>query len=177
MSWEPVRWSTLAQENGVPVHPAMLFYEVVGSDPNYRTLPNGLSRPSWSMQDDEFEALVRVLRDFTATPNQLYVALWHGRGILEKHQPQVQLSFRDPDYILLKGSLDTVLQFLGYIESGLHYGQAPDLMWPEDRTWVFASDIDTFDSCVAGNQECIETVLAAPELEVLRTELTDVVCW
>ncbi len=176
-SWEPVRWSTLAQENGVDVYPAMLFYEVAGSGPDYRGFPKGISRPSWSLEGDEFEALIRTLRDFTATPDRLYFAMWNGRGILEDHEPKVQLSFRDADYVLLKGSLDTAMRFLGLIEDGLWYNQAPDLMWPEDRAWVFSSSIDSLDSCVAGSRECIDEVLAIPELEVLRTELTDVVSW
>ena len=174
---EPVRWSTLAQEKGVDVYPAMLFYEVAGCDPNYRALPKEIRRPYLSLENDEFEALVRALRDFTATPDQLYVAMWTGRGILEDHKPKVQLSFRDADYVLLKGSLDSVMQFLGWIEDDLWYAQAPDLMWPEDRAWVFSSDIDSLDSCVAGSRDCIDAVLAIPELEVLQTELTDVVSW
>ena len=153
-SWEPVRWSTLARENGKAVHPAMTFKEVVGEYAYYLTRPGKIHRPHLSMESDEFGPLVEVLKRHTTTPDQLYVAIWDGRSDFEGEnarrlygwlarwrikKAKVQLSYRGKaDYILLKGSLDDVMLFFGKIGKWW-YEMPPDIMWPEDRAWCFSS--------------------------------------
>ena len=183
MSWEPVRWSELAQANNRPVHPEMSFREVAGLERDEHRW--GLREPDLSMDDVECSALMNVLRRFTTTPERCYFAVWDGYGGLEQlfgklagfriGRAKVQLSFRGPDYFLCSGPLEAVMDFQGSIGSDWWFGQAPDVWWPEDRAWCVSSDIDADVTCLAGSRGCIEAVLDTPELEALPTQLTHVV--
>ena len=65
------------------------------------------------------------------------------------------------------------MDFYGKVNEEL-WGQPPNFWWPEDRAWCVASDIDSYDTFVAGSQSCIEAVLGSPDIEVLPIGLTDV---
>jgi hypothetical protein len=45
--------------------------------------------------------------------------------------------------------------------------QSPNIWWPEDRAWCVATEIDSFDTYVGGNEACIERILACRGLEAL----------
>ena len=166
-SWEPVRWADIAQERNIPIHPGMTYEEIAGSRDG---------APRDHLQADEYETLLPILKQHTTTPDSIYVAIWNGRNTLDNHEPRVQLSFRDADYVLLHGTLDDSIQFLTGLWEEM-YSNAPDVMWPEDRAWVYGSDIDSNDTCIAASQACIAAILAIPTLETLRTDLTDRVIW
>lgn len=187
MSWEPVRWSELARANNRDVHPEMGFLGVAGLEMDEHR--RGLREPFRWMDRVECSALMSVLGRFTTTPERCYFAVWHGYGgfLDEEHverlvgkpaalrigKAKVQLSFRGPDYLLLSGPLEAVMDFHGWI-GGMWFEQTPDIWWPEDRAWCVSSDVDTMDTCLGGSQACIEAVLDAPELEVLPAQLTTV---
>ena len=186
-SWEPVRWSQLAQENNKAVHPAMTFREVANLAIGEHI--KGLAEPDRWLNKRECHALLDVLKQFTTTPERCYFAVWRGYGLFDGQHGRrlfgwqaeewvgkalVQLSRREADYILLRGPLDAMPDFHGWL-GDRWFGQTPDIWWPEDRAWCVSSDIDTLDTCVAGSQDCISAVLDAPELETFRTTLDDTV--
>ena len=71
------------------------------------------------------------------------------------------------DYLLFRGPIDAALTFT--VGESPFWGDSPNIWWPEDRAWCVATDIDLFDTYVAGSRECIDAVLSAPGLEALPT--------
>jgi hypothetical protein len=49
-------------------------------------------------------------------------------------------------------------------------GVAPQLLWPADRAWVVASEIDWDSTIVAGRRELIAAVLADPAFEAFEVD-------
>ncbi len=51
--------------------------------------------------------------------------------------------------------------------------QSPSLLWPQDRSWCLATEIDFDSTLVAGSQDLVETILAAPGLEAWPVQEAD----
>lgn len=50
----------------------------------------------------------------------------------------------------------------------LEVGHTPQLLWPEDHTWVVATEIDTDSTIVAGSRQLIASVLADGRFEAFE---------
>jgi len=50
---------------------------------------------------------------------------------------------------------------------------APSLIWPADRSWLVASEVDFDSTLVGGDRDLIQAILAAPELEAWEVEPDD----
>lgn len=50
---------------------------------------------------------------------------------------------------------------------------APNLIWPADRSWLVASEVDFDSTLVGGNAELIDTIVESPKLEAWQVEPTD----
>jgi hypothetical protein len=73
------RWSELAERNGRVVHPEMQLEHIVGAL-DINSVP-GLESPlEGNLPGEQLEALVEVLRTFTATPSVCWFAVWDGYG-------------------------------------------------------------------------------------------------
>jgi hypothetical protein len=49
---------------------------------------------------------------------------------------------------------------------------APNLIWPEDRSWLVVSEVDFDSTLVGGRGELVEAIVASPKLEVWQAEPT-----
>jgi hypothetical protein len=159
-SWdrlEAVRWSEVAERSGRQAHRLMQFGRIanIGDDPN--------SHPSWgqrpldgTLPTEVSDRLLPILGASTSTPHACWFCLWDGFGdINQRHYegvPRVVTPGRT--YLLLRGPIDTIRSF----------GQTPNIVWPEDRAWCLAIEIDLDSTYVGGSEECIERVLR-PALE------------
>ncbi len=200
MSWEPLSWTELAEQNGKAVHAEMVFDEIANLERQlYRSSepPPWLMPPFRQLRDDECQSLLSVLKGFTSTPERCYFCVWKGYGFPDGRlgralygllgswwrikQATVRLprlpgaGHRD-EYTMFSGPLESIMSFCGYV-GNTWWGQPPDVWWPEDRAWCVASDIDTLDTCVGGSHACIAAVLEHPGLETLPASLTDKVAW
>jgi hypothetical protein len=84
--------------------------------------------------------------------------VWHG--------PRLRLPGRD--YLLFSGPLSAALRTGHQLTATWFDPQSPNLLWPRDRSWCLASEIDFDSTLVAGSAPVIEAVLAAPGLEAWR---------
>lgn len=50
---------------------------------------------------------------------------------------------------------------------------APNLIWPADRTWFVASEVDFDSTLVGGSAELIEAIVGSPDLEAWKVKPTD----
>ena len=162
---EPVRWSTVATWTGRAAHPLMQFHRIANlswhESPTWGMLPSEGSLPPAGA-----EALVAILRTFTATPDRCYFGLWDGFGVPEllafATHPRLRLPHRD--YFLFAGPIDAV----PWLTLG-DFHQSPNLWWPEDRTWLVATDIDLYDTYVGASEKAVERIVAGAALEAFQT--------
>jgi len=107
-----------------------------------------------------------ILAKFTATPEQCYFCLWDGyfdpRSRLRRG-PLVDLLHRC--YALQYGSLTDSDVWEDLSAEGLLV--PPAFVWPADRSWCFASDVDPHWAGIGGSQAAIDALLSAPELDVV----------
>ncbi|WP_413768920.1 hypothetical protein [Rhodococcus pyridinivorans] len=54
---------------------------------------------------------------------------------------------------------------------------SPNLWWPQDRAWCVATNIDPMASYVGGSRQCIEAILASPDLEAFEVAAEMSVQW
>jgi hypothetical protein len=47
------------------------------------------------------------------------------------------------------------------------WAQSPSIVWPEDHSWVLATEIDFDSTLVAGTTKLIQELVQMPGLEVL----------
>jgi hypothetical protein len=98
---------------------------------------------------DHLRALVELLRTFTTTPSRA----------------------RDPS--LARGrALRSYFVFCGAIESATElefngWSQAPNLWWPDDRSWCVATEVDGYSTYVGGSAGCVEAIQDDQRLEAL----------
>lgn len=118
---------------------------------------------------------LRNLVRFTSTPQDCYFCLWEGYSDIPlppevKSGPLLVLPHRR--YAMLHGSLNDIDNW----EEDLGFGRPiapPAFVWPADRSWCFASDVDPHWAGIGGAQAAINAVVDDPELDVVATRPTE----
>lgn len=112
-----------------------------------------------NLDDRTLAAVLDVLGGHTATPDDACSCLWDGYGV-EKPGPRVRLPHRD--YLLFRGPLREARTWpLG---SGGH-APPPAAVWPADRAWFLAFDVDPDWAGVGGSRAAIDALLADDRLQ------------
>lgn len=190
--WTTVRWSDVAARTGRRTHPLMLWHELIGAEdpwnPRSDLWPDG-GPVRGDLDLEQLDALTRVLARHTGTPERCLFALWEGWGELNgsgailttgpsgTSSRALPRAFTDdewaaprfvlPDrsYLLLAGPLDATRALTEHRGTGVPGTRSPQLLWPEDRTWCVASEIDLDSTVVGGTRALLDAVLADPDLE------------
>jgi hypothetical protein len=185
-----VRWREVSAWSGVTLGPAAQFHTVA--------LPH--ARPEapapWSGQGPQegrlylpdADALCRILRDHTATPEECFFGLWAGYGfagvplVREGSPPAAPLPDPIPEAVR-RGPLVCLpgreyLLYCGPVEAmtataDLGRGQTANLAWPEDRAWCVGSEIDLAWSYVGGSKALIAQLVVEDRLEALPAQPDD----
>ena len=187
---EPIRWSDVAVAT-VPViygHASHRVFGISMSRPTqYRRLgddgwivepiggDNGLaplirSGDVWIYGSDEGSlppevapSLVGLLRRATGTPDSCWFGLWDGFGFLsETQRAGVSITAPHRRWLLYRGAVE---QLAGSFDDS-SFDQSANLVWPEDRSWCLATEIDGECTLVAGTGELISAIRDEPSLEV-----------
>lgn len=100
------------------------------------------------------------LAPFTSTPDDCYFCLWDGWPGVEELSPPTGpwVSIPHRRYLLFRGALSDLDAADEYV---------PALVWPADRSWCFAKDVDPHWAGIGGSQAAIDTLLAADDLDVV----------
>jgi hypothetical protein len=184
---EPVTWAEVAATTGRTVHALAQWHAVVDS-PDMANFgesrwPDG-SPSTGSLDEEALSPLCDVLAAHTTTPDDCFYGLWEGWGWIYGSPAIANLGSREPvaslftaqelasprlhlpsrDYLLLRGPMSGALALSCYGESWPAW-QSPNLLWPADRAWVLASEIDFNSTLVAGDTDLIADILACPALE------------
>ena len=59
---------------------------------------------------------------------------------------------------------------------GRSIGVSPQLWWPDDRSWIVATEIDLVSTYIAGSRELADELMADDQLEAIRVEPGHSVC-
>jgi hypothetical protein len=195
---QPVSWAEVAAKVGATPHREMQWEAIVGPpDPSGSRWPSG-DPLLGTMDIPTLDALCEVLAAHTVNPSDCFFGLctienWKDSfSTDELDQPYLQLPL-DRDHIVLAGPLATVEQITFDWGSGemsvtftsedgpppdpdpaeLRKRAAPNLIWPGDRSWLVASEVDYDSTLVGGPTKLIQTILDSPKLEAWEVEPTD----
>lgn len=167
----PISWSDLAARTGKTVHPLMQFGRLLSSDDLHGEVSSVLAPQHGHLPLREGRILAETMVGFTSTPGGCYFCVWEGNGFLDPDLyvgvPRVELPGRR--HLLFASSVQGVLAFLD--ETNLW--PSPALWWPADRSWCVSTEIDLFDTYVAGSPACVEGILADPRLEAFQVSIDD----
>lgn len=84
--------------------------------------------------------------------------------------PRLELPHRA--YLLFRGPLGAVLPWCCTGPQG-RWGQTPNLLWPTDRTWCVATEIDLDSTVVGGPHALVDAICAHPDLEAFEVGESD----
>jgi hypothetical protein len=143
-----------------------------------------------SLESEPLTVLADVLSGFTR--GWCYFALWEGFGwmrgspgisLSDGHRvppafppdvisgPRLHLPHRD--YLLFRGQLADLLNLGWTYAGGTEDLQSPNLMWPADKSWFVATEIDYDSTLVGGSEELVDALLGTEGLEVWRVDVSD----
>jgi hypothetical protein len=150
------------------------------------------------MEFEELDRLCGVLAEFTVDPEECFFGLCMiNHGLIldtlsadEARQAQLELPL-GRDHLVLRGPLRAVEQIRavdppsaawivaaepGGVEPSPPgaedpwWREAPNLIWPADRSWLVVSEVDFDTTLVGGTRGLIDALVAAPDLEVYEVE-------
>ena len=183
-SYNPVRWSAVAEWSGRVYHPLMSFEGISLPADGYG---NG-ARP-WdddpqhgSLDEAVAMEMESLLSRFTTTPDLCCFGVWEGYGQYSNGGTVMLTAdgcgrpLRVPrdlkraqrikgvgrNYLLYQGRLEQIAGFYTNYRS-----KPPNIWWPADRAWFVATDIDLDSTYVGGSVECIEALLGHDVLEAV----------
>jgi hypothetical protein len=161
----------------------------------------GHDPPTGAMNLDTIDALYEILAGHTTEPSHCYFGLctiqsWLDSFSADELKPLLKLP-RGRDHIVLAGPLAAVDQIVrdgSKPSPGVatfvfwrsndgpppkpspadwKWREAPNLIWPADRTWLVASEVDFDSTLVGGSAKLIEAIVQSSKLEAWQVEPTD----
>ena len=194
------RWADLAGEHGTSVHALAQFWRLVRSTNGPWAVQGDWRTIEGQLDAEQLPALLDVLAAQAdgGADAAVVAGLWEGYGWIQggsavsvltvgsatatvDHPPPAfgpevmaapRLELPGRTYLLFRGPLRGVLPFFSAGQSGF-WGQTPNLLWPADRTWCVATEIDLDSTVVGGPRPLVDAVLAHPDLEAFEVHEDD----
>ncbi len=172
-----VSWSEVAEANGKIAHAGMQWNAITGYEIFSRETQPGLWDESPrvdSLPLNQTRVLCEILATFTSTPDRCWCAEWEGYadmvGLRGGNLPHLELPGRT--MIVGYGPLGSVPEKSftdGFekVRTDASY-QSPSLWWPDDRAWLFASDVDFDSTYIGASASCVDRLIGDPRLEAMR---------
>ncbi|GAA4844435.1 hypothetical protein GCM10023221_23380 [Luteimicrobium xylanilyticum] len=175
---DPAAWSALAHHLGRRTAAPDLLTAGVWNG-------YGELRPGRSSQ------LFLAVDEGVPTPDELERAHAHAKTeLVASVDPEITSAADDGpllelpgrDYVLLDATTDELVDGSWTRTSGLGWyrglpGASPNLLWPADRAWSVASEIDFDSTLVGGTRALVEEILADEALEAFEVTEDDDLTW
>jgi hypothetical protein len=157
-------WAEVCSDTGATAHALMQWHRICGAEPGEPIEWWGEAPQQGDLEPDVLEALLRVLGGFTEPGMSCLHALWDGYGwVGPSESPRLRLPHRS--YLLFRGELAAAAELGGNVTPDWFLPHSPNLLWPEDRSWCVATEVDYDSTLVGGSVPLVAAVLAAPDLE------------
>lgn len=196
------RWADVAAAHGTTVHPLAQFWRLVRwtGEPWAVQGQGDWGAMDGQLDREQLPALLEVLAGHTdgAADAEVIAALWEGYGWIQgggavsvlsvgpvtatvEHPPPAfgpevmaapRLELPGRAYLLFRGPMRGVRPFFSAGQSGF-WGQTPNLLWPTDRTWCVATEIDLDSTVVGGPRALVDALLAHADLEAFEVHPDD----
>jgi hypothetical protein len=123
--------------------------------------------PLWTSQA---RRALNVLGDFTETPEECFFCIWDGTAgnvlsAIERQGPLVTVPHRR--YVLFTGRLSDYVE-AGDGRFGGDSAPVPAFVWPADRRWCFASDVDPHWAGIGADRAAVERLQNTSGLDVVQ---------
>ena len=92
------------------------------------------------------------------------------KGIMEAKR----FNLPNRGYLLMRGPLAEAKN-LGWFFSESFHAQSPNLLWPLDRQWILATEIDFNVTLIGGSEALVSSILNQGSLTTQRFEVTDTI--
>ena len=123
-----------------------------------------------SLEPELARILKRVLRGATSGSDACWFGIWEGFGYLSEAQRRApSIATRDRTWHLFRAPLDCL--DCSFANGFAH--QPANLVWPEDRSWCLATEIDSEATYIGGSKELLTAVLEERALETEPVHLED----
>jgi hypothetical protein len=131
------RWTEIANENGRISHPEMQFHALNSGPASTRWHDAGFhyGPRMGALPHQERAALIEILKKATASPQRCWFCIWGGVGGLEIPTTLVERRYRS--YGFYGGDIDVAM-----VPLKPPFDDSPNLWWPDDRSWIVATEID-----------------------------------
>jgi hypothetical protein len=105
---------------------------------------------------------LRTLAAFTATPTRGYAAIWEGWIGAEAAPSAPRVAIPNREMLLFTGHVDVLRDAAALAWFGTTHGhyQEPHLVWPEDRSWCMACEVDEEIEFTVGCSDAAAIALA-----------------
>ncbi len=166
------RWADLAEANHRIAHPEMQLHciSVPAAEPSADAHDRALADVSWgSLPFQPRRALAEILAVATTTSDRVWFAFWEGFADLDARGVEARVELPHRRYLLSSGPIAAA----SASAPDARFDRSPNLWWPDDRTWVVATEVDYAWTYVGGSEAVIAAVLADDRLEALPAQLTD----
>jgi hypothetical protein len=181
----PIRWAEVAGAKQTTTGPGMQFRALLRAP----TFEHNLERQPdlfdagpqpGSLSEEIARALAGVLVQHTTSPDRCWFAFWEGWGALRDDLtsgPVFQLPARG--YHLLTGPLSAVDESALDVPGPHHqpYYQSASLWWPDDRSWLVATEIDLESTYIGCMGACRDGIVSSSELEALEVDPATGIDW
>jgi hypothetical protein len=174
-----ISWARVAEATGRRAHALMQWHALVGSPDSLNmtgSLWRGGNPARGNLAAAVLVALCELLPQHTQEAAHCFFGVWEGYGDDELQRlvathPRLKPS-GDRAYLLISGPLSAAPEVCHlWIEERFRFAaQSPNLIWPADRAWFVASEIDFDSTLVGGPSSLIEEILASAALEAWPVE-------
>ena len=178
----PVRWSEVAELRGTTAHRLMQWPQVWAlpqfDDSAIEYCVDAGLAPIACPDEGRLpprvaHVLQQVLSAHAGTDAPSWFGVWIGfgceyrEGIPATHR----LSTKYREWDLFRAPLDALT--LNFFDVGEFFYQSANIVWPDDRSWCLATDIDLNSSYLGGTKALIEAVLRHQALEAYEASADD----
>jgi hypothetical protein len=192
-------WREVASERDRRVHPLAQWHALIGaSDPERISSRHwqGVSPEIGALPHGLFQSLCLCLLEWTPDSSVCFFGVWEGwsigfsvsgpkdggrlsqltegaarasenaRAVTESDAKRLDLPHRS--YVVLRGALESFAK-----NPGMLGAITPNLIWPADRSWFVATEIDFDSTLVAGSREMTTAILASDKFEAWEVSPQD----
>lgn len=187
-----LRWREVAERAGTVLHPLAQWEDLSRHDRSFGAPRLG------ELDLDELAAIADVLAGATTTPERCSAAFWEGTGVIStvvlgsRDVPEDRnaaarasgsgrrvisrlesIALPQRESLLVDLDVRALVDPAWALDAGLATAdgivvQTPLALWPDDRAWYLASEIDFDSTLIGGSEELVARILALADRGVIE---------